>query len=64
MKRLTVAVDIEYDHNTVSPSEVIYDVKKAIDTYFNGFYSDYEEEVLRIIEVHENTPVVSPWDKG
>jgi hypothetical protein len=64
MKTLTVAVDVEYDDNTLSALEVLHYVRTSVDIYFNALDFDFDEEVVRILNIYENVAVVSPWDKG
>lgn len=65
MKHLTVAIDMEYDHTRVSPAEVVYNVREALEEWFNRYDVGYDQEGLRLREVrlYEDVTVVSPWDK-
>jgi len=63
MKALTVIVDVEYDDNTLSALEVLHYVRTAVDIYFNAHDFDFDDEVIRILNIYENVAVVSPWDK-
>lgn len=59
MKNISIAVDLEYDRSRVSPNEVVFNVRRALDDYFNRFDSEYEEDALKVTEVYENVTALS-----
>ncbi len=64
MKKVSIAVEFEYDHTRLSPSEILFNLKRALDDYFNRFESEYEEDALRVSEItlNENVTVVPVGD--
>jgi hypothetical protein len=61
---MTVDIDMEFDGMRLSKNEVIFNVKRALDDYFNRFDNEYEEDALRVVAVYENTTVVSGGHKA
>lgn len=62
MKTITVSIDLEYDKLRLSPKEVVFNVRQALDEYFNRYDYAYDEEALRVIEVYENATVLPKRD--
>lgn len=53
MKPINVVLDLTYDPNRVSPSEVVFNLKRALDDYFER-YDDYDDAiVLREVKVED-----------
>ena len=59
MKNITVAIDLEYDRTRVSQAEVVFNVRRALDDYFNRFDNEYEEDALKVSRVYENATDLS-----
>lgn len=61
MKMLYIEVALEYDHTRVSPSEALFNTKRALDEYFNRNEDEYDEDALKVrdIRLNENVAVVS-----
>lgn len=64
MKSMSIVIDIDYDRHRVSPREVIFNVKKALDEYFNIYGGDYDDEAIKVKEVYEDSSFVYGGDKG
>jgi len=64
MRHMTVDIEMEFDGMRLSKKEVIFNVQRALDEYFNRFDTEYEEDALRVVAVNENTSVVSGGDKN
>jgi hypothetical protein len=66
LKSTSIAIDFDYDRTRVSPSEILFHVKRAMDEYFNRVESDYEEDALSVREIrlYEDVTIVSGRDKS
>jgi len=51
MRTLNIALEVDYDKDRVSPSEVIFNVKRALDEYFNRYEGEYGEDAILVSSV-------------
>lgn len=55
MKPISIVVDMEYDRMRITPREVIFNVRKALDEYFNLYGGDYDDDAIKVREVYEDS---------
>jgi len=61
MKSLNVTVSLRYDQTRLSPPEVVYNLRQALDVYFER-YDDYDDALELDGVTVENTSVVYGGD--